>query len=285
MLLNYRLFIEKALGEKIIKTDPIHAIAEDRNIYLIKTANNQKYIIKIYISLEKYLREKMGLTQLEDVIAPRLVLSDDNKLMIITEYIEKVENIRSPISEEMLEKIILLFMNSLKIKIERKLNHEEILDKYSNVLLRSFPTLKLNSPIFNIISNLKLQPKCGCHGDFHPENVLVAKNGNLYLTDFESICMDTPLLDVIRFSFSPFIKLSYAKRVNIVRKFTKKLESKFGFKYSKPIVDSTCIYWAITCAGFYLSNHKKETEKESGKYNYILKHCLNTILKLTKNYG
>ena len=170
----------------------------------------------------------------------------------------------------------------MRLNGERELNHGIIAKKYIGLLEERFPNLNFNAIAKDIASSLNFQPKCGCHGDFQPRNIMVI-SGKVCIIDFESLCLDTPLLDAIRFSFSPDLKVSYQSRIRILSKFVKKLKTKFDFEYSQSIIDSTCIYWAITCAGFYLSTHKKETEK-GGKYNYILDHCLNIILKLAKNY-
>ena len=284
MLIEYRLFIEKALGRKIIEINPIGSVCDGRLTCYVTLSDKDKYFVKIY-SLENndlYIWEKSVLTQLAGTVVPELITADDKKRVIITKYI-KGHTIRLLRAGMLMDNIIVSFMKFLKVSGKRRLNHGMIVKKYLGVLDEKLPNLNLKAIAKNIISSLNSQPKCGCHGDFQPRNIMVT-SGRVHIVDFESLCLDTPLLDAIRFSLSPDLKVSYQSRIKILNKFIKKLESKLNHKYSKSIIDNTCIYWAITCAGFYLTNHKKETEEDSGKYNYILRHCLNIILKLTKNY-
>ncbi len=278
MLLNHRLFIEKTLGGKIVKINPIGSVCEGRSTCYVTISDKKKYFIKIYSRKNKelYLREKSVLIQFTNMVVPKLIIADDKRQIIITKYI-KGHIIRTLEEDALLDNIIFSFLEFLKVKSSRKLEHRLIVKKCLGLLQEKFPNLNFKVIVKDIISGLNSQPKCGCHGDFQPRNIMLAY-GKIYIIDFESLCFDTPLLDAVRFSFSPDLKVTSSFRIKIFDKFVKKLESKFDFKYSKSNFDNTCIYWAITCAGFYLSNHKKETE-EGGKYNYILKHCLNIILK------
>lgn len=283
MLINHRSFIEDALNGKITKINPIGSVCEGRITCYVTLSNRKKYFVKIYShkNHELYLREKNVLVQLAGTVVPELIIADDKKRVIITKYI-KGHVIRSLKGNALLAGIVYSFLEFLRVSGKRKLNHGIIAKKYVGLLEECLPNLNFKTIAKDISSSLSSQPKCGCHGDFQPRNIMVA-SGRVCIIDFESLCFDTPLLDAVRFSFSPDLKVSYKSRIKILGKFVKKLKTKFDFEYSKSIVDNTCIYWAITCAGFYLSTHKKETEK-GGKYNYILEHCLSIILKLAKNY-
>jgi len=280
MLHNQRLFIEKTLKGKIVKIDPIGSVCEGRLTCAITLSNGSKYFVKVYSHKNEdlYLREKSVLIQLADTVVPELVTVDDKKRVIITSYIKGC-TIQILGSNALLDNIVSSFLRFIKVKGTRKLNHKLIIKKYLGILQKKLADSNCKIDEKKIISSLNSQPKCGCHGDFQPRNIMLAR-GKVYIIDFESLCLDIPLLDAVRFSFSPDLKITYLSRVKALNKFIKKLESKFDFKYSKSIVDDTCIYWAITCAGFYLSNHKRETE-DGGKYNYILKYCLGIIFKLT----
>lgn len=271
--------LEKELGIVIQKLVPINTVnkeaSDDRNVYIVVSEHKEKFFAKLYSSRERYMRDKKGLLQFSGIYTPKVCYHSDNSKLIVTEYIEMDKNSELA-SPKNIRKARQLLKGLLALEVDRELNHYDAFDKYYSYLSNE-KILKMTIDKEKTLGLLHNQPKTGCHGDFHPKNIIVSTDSNMYIVDFESSCYDFPLLDAVRFCYSPYLKIPLEKRETIFKKFTKALENQLNFSYDHNIINATVVYWALTCGGFYSMYCKADTLPKNGKYNYILDYCLKVI--------
>lgn len=68
------------------------------------------------------------------------------------------------------------------------------IDPFHRFLIQKYPELTAN--INKLIDELSLQQTCLVHGDFSPKNMLVQKNGEIVLIDFEVAHWGNPVFDL-----------------------------------------------------------------------------------------
>lgn len=68
------------------------------------------------------------------------------------------------------------------------------IDPFHRFLIQKYPELTVN--ITKLIDELSLQRTCLVHGDFSPKNMLVQKNGEIVLIDFEVAHWGNPVFDL-----------------------------------------------------------------------------------------
>ena len=205
-----------------------------RNPNFILLINNEPtYFIKNHIingAKEKIVYEFLEESPVVTSIKP--VYIDDS--VIITPYLSGLSDCDI---ENNLEFILQFHTNLLNLSPERYSPFSNN-SQFKNNTVENFRDLVRNNqnliPTFweniNKLNNFAERysidfgnfPKTFCHGDIHPRNLQIDKDGNIYLVDFENSCYDFPSWDLAR----ALLELNPQKRDSFIEEYVKRLNFK-----------------------------------------------------------
>lgn len=163
--------------------------------------------IKLFVenySKANILNEAMNQARVEEtgLLVPRLleVTKIENRWALISEYIEGVtlEKLMQEHPEKEDEYLALLIQTQEKILSQRAPLLGRIKDKMRRKIRE---TNQINETTrFELMQRIEGIPTeyCVCHGDFHPSNIVIKENGEVYVIDWAHVTQGSPVLDAAR---------------------------------------------------------------------------------------
>ena len=104
-------------------------------------------------------------------------------------------------------------LGRIKDKMKRKITETDIVD---------------NGIKFELLQRLEGMPTeyCVCHGDFHPSNVVVREDGEVYIIDWAHVTQGSPVFDAAR----TYLLFSLEGKKKLAEKYLALFEEKSGIK-------------------------------------------------------
>ena len=106
-------------------------------------------------------------------------------------------------------------------------------DPFHRFLMQKYP--ELSSAIQKLIDEVTLQKTCLVHGDFSPKNILVGKDDNIMLIDFEVAHWGNPIFDVAYCIGHLMLKGWFLKKQKEILKLIEVFLAVYGRKVNNPI--------------------------------------------------
>jgi len=124
----------------------------------------------------------------------------ENRWALISEYVEgtTLEDlmIKNPEKEE--EYLLLFVDTQIKVLSERA----PLLGRIKDKMKRKITSTDMidNSIKYELLQRLEGMPTeyCVCHGDFHPSNIIIKEEGEIYIIDWAHVTQGSPVFDAAR---------------------------------------------------------------------------------------
>ncbi len=202
---NTKIIVDKNYKKIYIKNGKIFKFFNSNysNSDVLNEALNQSRAIDIGLNVPKILD---------------IILNDKEK-SIVMEYIEgdTLEDLMNK-NPEKTDEYLDLF---IKIQQDVHSHRQYLFTKYNDKLIRKIMMSNLDaSTRYDLAIRMQDMPNeySICHGDFHPSNVVIDKNGKAYILDWSHASQGNPLSDVAK----SYIQLCITNHVDFAEKYVEK---------------------------------------------------------------
>lgn len=191
--------------------------------------------IKLFIenySKANILNEAVNQARIEEtnIPVPRLleVTKIENRWALISEHIEgETLELLMKQHPENEDEYLQLFVNTqLKVLGEKS----PLLSRIKDKMKRKITTTDMidNSIKYELLQRLEGMPTddCVCHGDFHPSNVIIKENGEVYIIDWAHVTQGSPVFDAAR----TYLLFHLEGKDVLAKKYISLFEEKLGIK-------------------------------------------------------
>ena len=156
------------------------------------------------------------------------VIKIENRWALISEHIEgtTLEKLMKEHPEKEDEYLNLFIDTQLKILNKRA----PLLGRIKDKMKRKITTTEIidNSIKYELLQRLEGMPTdyCVCHGDFHPSNVVLKENGEVYIIDWAHVTQGSPIFDAAR----TYLLFRLEGKEKLSEKYVTLFEEKSGMK-------------------------------------------------------
>jgi thiamine kinase-like enzyme len=241
--------------------------------------DNKKCVLRLLDpkrAIEKRLSEIEGITIAARLkIGPNLIYANESALVVLVEYIEGRTFSHEDLNNSLLVKALMrsirafhncaeeqhLFRAQVKKIDTIQARHERHVKEgavYPSCYDGLFQELKRN------FTNLSAKP-CAIHGDFKPENVIIANDGRIYLIDCAEASVESPLYDIGWFSC--FSGASSKQVHNLLHEYYGRKPSKAELREALLFKDFATFFLATAWIG-------RQEERNQDKLDALLKTSL-----------
>lgn len=207
---------------------------------IVKRPNKEVYkdkgrTIKLFVenySKANILNEAVNQARVEEtkINVPSLleVIKIENRWALISEYIEgdTLDKLMNEHPEKEDEYLNLFVDTQLKVLSQRAPLLGRIKEKMKRKITET-DTID-NGIKFELLQRLEgIQSEyCVCHGDFHPSNIIIKENGEIYIIDWAHVTQGNPVFDVAR----SYLLFSLEGKGKLAEKYLEVFEEKSGIK-------------------------------------------------------